>query len=255
MKIGITERGDAGLDFSWKDKLNHVDGAILITKNITDRFFHQVLTAHENGHKIIIHAGCTGWGSSIIEPCVPPYTWQLNQLKKLTDMGFPINRCVLRIDPIFPTEKGLKRVCEVLDYAFNIGLLPQIRVRISVLDEYKHVKSRFKQLGYDPIYGKSFYAPKHMMEAVKTTLSKYDIQFHTCAEPYLNDDTGLFVHSGCISNIDLRIMGLPEIQTETNPQNRNGCLCLSCKTELLEHKSQCPHRCAYCYWQTNYTPC
>lgn len=34
-----------------------------------------------------------------------------------------------------------------------------------------------------------------------------------------------------------------------NKQNRSGCLCLSCKTELLAEKHRCPHQCVYCYWQ------
>lgn len=40
MKIGITERGDAGIDFSWFDKLMEpgrtgFDGAVLITKKLS----------------------------------------------------------------------------------------------------------------------------------------------------------------------------------------------------------------------------
>ena len=37
MKIGFTEQGDAGIDLSWTCKLENdeVDGAVLITKNIT----------------------------------------------------------------------------------------------------------------------------------------------------------------------------------------------------------------------------
>lgn len=35
MKIGITERGDPSIDFTWTKKLDKVDGAILITKNLT----------------------------------------------------------------------------------------------------------------------------------------------------------------------------------------------------------------------------
>ena len=39
MKIGFTERGDAGLDLSWYDKVHtqHCDGLIAITKNLTSR--------------------------------------------------------------------------------------------------------------------------------------------------------------------------------------------------------------------------
>ena len=39
-RIGITEAGDAGLDLSWVDKLNDVDGAVVITKQITDSFIN-----------------------------------------------------------------------------------------------------------------------------------------------------------------------------------------------------------------------
>ena len=48
MKIGITERGDAGLDFTWYNavKTNKVDGAVLITKNITSEFTDKVLELH-----------------------------------------------------------------------------------------------------------------------------------------------------------------------------------------------------------------
>ena len=250
IKIGITERGDAALDFSWYDKLNTVSGAILITKNITDEFIHRVMQAYQNGYKLIIHATCTGWGQSIIEPNVPPYHSQLSQLKKLIRKGFPLEQCVLRIDPIFPTSNGLKRVCEVLDMAFDMQLLPRMRVRISIFDEYPHVKERFRKIGFVPIYGSNFYASKSMMDDVCNTLSQYDIQFHTCAEPYLNSPDGLFVHSGCISEIDLRILGLQlDLNTKVNMQNRNGCLCLSCKTELLNCKHPCKHQCIYCYWK------
>lgn len=37
MKIGVTERGDPSIDFTWTKKLDKMDGAILITKNLTDK--------------------------------------------------------------------------------------------------------------------------------------------------------------------------------------------------------------------------
>ena len=82
MKIGITERGDAGIDLSWFQKLNTVDGVVLITKRITNAFINKVLEAHNNGHKIIVHCTCTGWGSSYLESNVPDYMIQLNNLMK-----------------------------------------------------------------------------------------------------------------------------------------------------------------------------
>lgn len=58
MRIGITERGDAGLDFAWVDKIknNKVDAAVLITKNLNDKFINTALSLHEEGHKFIIPA-------------------------------------------------------------------------------------------------------------------------------------------------------------------------------------------------------
>lgn len=35
LKIGVTERGDAGLDLSWVQKMDKMDGAILITKDVS----------------------------------------------------------------------------------------------------------------------------------------------------------------------------------------------------------------------------
>lgn len=251
MKIGITERGDAGLDLSWADKLNYVDGAILITKNITDKFIKTVCEKHNAGHKIIIHCTCTGWGGSVIEPNVPEYTTQISQLCKLIQSGFPKSRCVLRIDPIFPTKKGLQHVQKVIETAYTEKLLPEIRVRISILDEYRHVKDRFRQMGYEPIYGNSFYAPKSMFENTARTLAAYqDITYECCAEPMLtNQYPYRFIAHGCISPTDLAILGIPYNAMTVNPQNRNGCLCLSCKTELLNNRHRCPHQCAYCFWK------
>ena len=57
MKIGITERGDASIDYQWKGKLPSVDGAILITKNLTDQFIDTVIKCYENGDKLIV------WGA------------------------------------------------------------------------------------------------------------------------------------------------------------------------------------------------
>ena len=257
MKIGITERGDASLDFSWYGKLKtgRYDGAILITKNVSSEFIDKVLELHTKGHKIIVHATCTGWGAGPMEPNVPPYYYQIESLKTLIDCGFPIEQCVLRIDPIIPTDSGLRAASNVLTEAFRTGLLPKIRVRVSVLDEYKHVKERLKALGYAPFYGeKSFQASSSDMwktiDFLKTfSAYNHNIVFETCAESRLQDPNGVFEHIGCISEKDLRILNLPVSDMGVNPQNRKGCSCLSCKTELLNCKHQCANKCAYCYWK------
>lgn len=258
MRIGITERGDAALDFSWYEKLKSgkYNGAILITKNVSPAFRDKVMDLHNAGHKLIVHATCTGWGSSAMEPKVPYYFEQLNRLNELINMGFPIEQCVLRIDPIMPTDSGLMAVNDVLNAAFQFGLLPKIRVRVSVLDEYKHVKERLLEMGYATFYGdKSFQAPPSEMwktiEFLKTYSAAHNnIKFETCAETRLQDTNGVFEHNGCISAKDLQILGLSLVENMSiNPQNRKGCSCLNCKTELLTNKHQCEHKCAYCYWK------
>ncbi len=60
IKIGITERNDAGLDFSWYEKRNNYNGLILITKKLSDEFIEKVMDTN-----CIVHTTITGLGSSI----------------------------------------------------------------------------------------------------------------------------------------------------------------------------------------------
>lgn len=73
MKIGITEYGDAGVDFRWENKLKEIDGVILITKNLNDTFIKKVLN-HMSEIPIVVHCTCTGWGHTRMEPNVPLQT-------------------------------------------------------------------------------------------------------------------------------------------------------------------------------------
>lgn len=250
MKIGITERGDAGLDLSWFDKIakGYVDGAILVTKSMSDLFNLKVADLYHNGFRnIIVHCTCTGWGASVLEPKVAHYSKQLQQLKNLIAMGFPESHCVLRIDPIIPTDEGLRRVEAVLDLAGKMDIIPKSRIRVSVLDEYNHVKDRFRNIDFDCCYpeGKKFASYKQM-QYVNSVLSKYPYLFECCAEPYLLGDN--FIQTGCISNTELALFNLKDDTLTANPQNRKGCNCYSCKTELLTNKHRCYNQCAYCYW-------
>ena len=251
MKIGITEQGDAGLDFSWKEKLAKIDGAILITKNISDVFIKQILDSYNTFKNIILHCTCTSYGGGILEPNVPAYPIQLNQLKKLIDSGFPAENVVLRIDPIIPDN--LDSVKNMLDYAESINILQSInRIKISVFDDYKHVKERFTAAGLQTVYAEKFYPSFQQMDNVnaffKILKSRFPhLEISCCAEPYLNKQ--IFKHTGCISEDDLKILGLNNTSTSINPQNRKGCLCLDCKTELLCSKHRCAHKCLYCYWR------
>lgn len=246
MKIGITERGDAGIDFSWCNKLSQVDGAIIITKKLSEKFIEKILSAAK---PVILHCSCTGWGGSWLEPNNPSYQNQLEMLKSLINKGFPAKNVVIRVDPIFPTSEGIQRACNVLDYVIS-EKIPVSRIRISIYDEYRHAKERIIASGHPAFYPNSFYAPKKMTDNVISALSAYPFTFETCAEDFLSANSNKFISKGCVSEHDLSIMNLkvPEDMTE-NMQNRKGCHCLSCKTELLERKTQCPNRCLYCYWK------
>lgn len=250
MRIGITERGDASIDYSWVDKVSNIDGAILITKNLTDKFIQTVVNLHNSGTRLIVHATCTGLGGTTFEPNVHGYKWQLTQLKKLIDAGFPASHCVLRIDPIFPSEQGLRRVCEVL-HEFEHLSTGVTRIRISVYDEYRHVKERLKANGYQPCYGNRFYASNQQMSSVAHVLSRFPYRFEVCAEDILAQNfPQTFEQIGCVSTKDLTVLGIKTVSNlSENGQKRNGCHCLTCKTELLANKFRCPNQCIYCYWR------
>ncbi|MDO9099009.1 MAG: hypothetical protein Q7U60_12935, partial [Candidatus Methanoperedens sp.] len=68
--IGITERGDAGLDFSWEKEYERLgcDGVILITKHLSPQFIERA-----KGYNSIVHATITGHGGTVIEQNVK--TW------------------------------------------------------------------------------------------------------------------------------------------------------------------------------------
>lgn len=242
MKIGITERGDAGIDLSWEKKIEQVDGVILITKNITEEFRNAAI---RNKEKVIVHATCTGYGGTILEPNVPEYQEQINSIKQLVNDGFPIEQIVLRVDPIIPTVEGLETAAKVINRARED--VPGIsRVRFSLIDMYPHVRERFQKQNIPLPYGDNFYPGREDVQRVNEWLQEqkkmHPIHFEACAE---NVDAE---QVGCVSNRDIQIFGL-EMQEEIGGYQRKGCLCLSCKTELLSEKKQCPHQCLYCYWK------
>ena len=255
-KIGITEAGDAGLDLSWVDKLGTVDGAVVITKNITTGFHNAVI---EHKDKLIVHATVTGYGGSILEPNVPRPDIELKSIMRLVDGGFPKNKVVIRVDPIIPTEKGIDTARRVIMAFMNDGFS---RFRVSIIDMYHHVRGRFKDAGLPLPYGESvFYPNTEQIEAVDRMLLDTKIYWsslgdrtdtcgilmtESCAEPGLTNAT----QCGCVSSYDLCLLGLND---EPNPDSygfqRKNCLCYSGKTELLEHRKQCGHQCLYCYWR------
>ena len=54
MRIGITERGDAGINQKWFPQVMNgmVDGAVLITKHITKTFMENVIWCQNESRKL-----------------------------------------------------------------------------------------------------------------------------------------------------------------------------------------------------------
>lgn len=250
-KIGITEAGDAGLDLSWVKKLDTIDGAILVTKCISPDFYDAVLA---NKDKLVVHATFTGYGRSILEPCVPPPYEEFDAINVLVKAGFPQEKVVIRVDPIIPTEKGLGKALAVLESFMDVGYH---RYRISVIDMYPHVRERFKKAGLPLPYGDGFSPSRDQLAAVDAMLletKEYwtnlghpatELRIESCAEPLLKES----LQCGCISSYDLKLLGLDPAEGNSQGYQRKNCLCYSGKTELLQHKHPCNHGCLYCYWK------
>lgn len=244
-KIGITEAGDAGLDLSWEPKMDRVDGAILVTKQITPSFHDAAL---RNKGKVIIHATMTGLGGTSIEPNVPELKDEFRALMDLVHDGFPDEHVVIRIDPIIPTEYGINQARKVFDLATGAGFE---RFRVSVVDMYPHARKRFQKAGLAVPYGLNGFSPSPaQLQAVDGLLQEVlnahpGVRIEACAEPGLK----VPVRCGCVSSFDIGLLGLgfPEVD-ELGPQRKN-CICYSGKQELLANKTQCGHGCLYCYWK------
>lgn len=243
-KIGITEAGDAGLDLSWANKLDTVDGAIVITKTPNNAFIREVL---KHKDKLIVHATITGNGGSIIEPNVPNVETTYQAIEKLRHNGFPIEKITIRVDPIIPDKEHIKNAAYVIDKFASSGYR---RFRVSIIDMYPHVRQRFVDAGIELPYGGNFSPSLTQCQAVDEMLRKTktlfpEIQIESCAEPRLSEP----IKCGCVSAYDLTLLGLNPEDSDTVGFQRKNCLCYSGKTELLTTKHRCANQCLYCYWR------
>ncbi len=235
-RVGVTECGDAGLDFSWMRTHMNYDGVILITKHLSHLFIEQAAMANS-----IVHATITGNGGTIYEPNVPSPAMSKIYFDLLVKTIGP-DRVVLRIDPIIPDDKGVARAINVYEQ-IHIKGGKRTRVRISFLDNYQHVKERFKSAGLKPLEY-NFHAPMELRQKIVAYFPDAEI----CGEPGFNC-------SGCVSNKDLEILkvkpGVEKYDRVSKALQREDCKCLSYKTEMLKNKSRCQHQCLYCYWKDN----
>ena len=248
--IGVTEAGDAGVDLSWEKKLGDVDGAILITKNVTPDFRAAVM---RNTDKVFVHATVTGFGGSILELNVPRASKSLENVMALLCDGFPQERVVIRVDPIIPTEKGLDTALATIEMFMAEAFA---RYRISVIDMYPHVRDRFTRAGLPLPYGGNKYAGTEQLGLVDAmileakTFWEYlgnrpgELRIESCAEPWLKEP----IPCGCVSAYDLALLGLDPSESDSVGWQRQNCMCYSGKKELLSCRHPCKHNCLYCYW-------
>lgn len=286
ISIGITERGDAALDLSWIKLIDYMNGAIIISKGYNDDFNDALLKYKQ---KIIYHATCTGLGSSMLEPNVPFYVNQIDNIKRLIERGFPIDHIVVRIDPIIPKsiflqldnysdyideqynfslDKEYKYVAIIMDIIGKCVDLGIRRFRYSFLDIYPHVMERLKSKNI-LIYEK---------EIKKIECDDWMNQFDNIEDNVYfkdnqikrNEDEIYYIHpkdltlhfescseanvreyhkTGCVSERDFKTLGLDINECNGSSNQRPLCLCCSAKTEMLKNKTRCGHGCVYCYWK------
>jgi DNA repair photolyase len=230
MKIGVTERGDGALiERKWRTALadGKVDGVIVITKAPQELKLPLP-------DKVIIHCTITGLGSSVIEPNVaePPITLAAYR-RLITEYGS--ERVVLRIDPIICQQPYIEQALKVAKHAEG-------RVRISFLDAYPHVRTRFAEASLS-LNQPEFHADLDTRKIIFGMLKKRIKDIEVCSEPGL-------VCSGCVSARDLDAMGLnSENLSSVKGLQRRYCCCAAEKVELGHSRSQCKHGCLYCYWR------
>lgn len=240
-KIGITESGEVSFNLDVFDRL--YEGNIIITKRLTAKLIDKLV---ENKDKIILHLTVTGYGGSILEPFVPTLQTSRKKFGELIEKGFPIEHCVLRIDPCIPTKKGIENMCAVVRAFSDTGIK---RVRFSVLDMYDHVKKRFKEEGLEIPY-ETFHAPLEVRQKLYNMLvgfgEKYGFDVESCAEPGIESVS-------CLSQKDIDILGLTnKIKLDGNKEQRSNCHCPANKTELIksdDRAKRCNNKCLYCFWR------
>lgn len=231
VKIGFTERGDAGLDFSWMRTHKNYDGVVLITKRLSHDFIEQASKINS-----IVHATITGHGGTVYEPKVPSLTISRIYFDLLVKTLGP-DRVVLRIDPIIPDSRGIAVAINVYEQIHVKGGR-RTRVRTSFMDNYSHVKERFIAAGLKPL-DYYFHAPLDLRKKI----SSYFPDAEICGEPG-------FECIGCISEKDLEVLKI-DIEPKIGGWQREECRCLTYKTEMFENRGRCDHNCLYCYWKDN----
>ncbi len=237
LRIGITDAGDARLDLDWRTRMAEVHGAILITKSLTPTFLQALAPFHD---RVLVHVTCTGFGGGPLEPGVPIPAWTRTHYDALVDQ-LPAAQTVLRLDPIFPTPRGLA-VAETVLRLFQDS--PVQRVRFSYVDMYPHVTARFQAAGLPHPYAGRFGPSPAQRKAAAAMLEPWRRRYtlESCAE------CGVW-QVGCLSAHDAGPLRFDPEALRGRSRQRPECLCAGNKVELLARRGRCARRCLYCYWR------
>lgn len=247
MRIGITERGDGGLQIEEVlSKMSTVDGAIIVTK-APSKIWEYTFNGGKLPENTVIHCTVTGFGRTWVEPGVKEWDYELGAAKMLKDL-IGSERCVLRVDPLWVVGGGVRGIIGRQALVLSEGAMAAFtRLRISFLDMYPHVRQRIANAGHeDTIYFDGTHAPyewrENVLLQIKTNLYQ-TASVEVCGEPDMTC-------SGCVSQRDIEAMGLTidGLSGEMCGQ-RTACRCLAEKMELLTKRGQCAHQCIYCYWK------
>jgi DNA repair photolyase len=238
--VYITEACDPALPPRAADKLAHLHGLwqagaplIIVTKHPA------ALLTYNLPLTVLVHCTITGWGGSRLEPGIAAPAAELAAYQELS-ARYGIDRVVLRVDPVFPTGRGLERAFATLRQA-----VPGGRVRVSFVDLYPHVRARLAQLGIVACPWQGLHAPLgHRQDALRQMQTLVTTPIEVCAEPGL-------ACTGCVSARDLHALGLPADDAGPSHRQRFICACLGGKREALtKFGHTCSGGCVYCYWRT-----
>jgi len=253
-KVGITNFGEPGEDFSWVNHLNAVKFAVVVSKS-ANREFEDILL--DNRDKIIYHAVCTGLNGTILEKDVPSVKEKFEHLNRLANFGFPISQMVLRIDPLFPAQwiKMIDKTMEI-DYIQKLSSILQMaeqigirRVRYSYLNVYDFVLADLWKISHDftiqPGW-KPLYSQEIQLDKING-----NFEFEACAEYFVPPHHQV----PCISDKDLKALKIDLTHALTfkgiSKASDPACRCPMNKLELFTRGDfKCAYDCIYCYWKS-----
>lgn len=213
------------------------DFTLYRTKNMSCCFISKMLKKYRAGRKVMVHAICTGWGKTSIEPNIADYRVTINNLAKLVDFGFPIQNCVLCIDQAIPSDEGIAKTYLVLSYAYRKRLLPRMRIRIDVPTNWEELTNVSSSDIHEKVATPTNDKLDELISWLRTTSTTFGFPsnyFETSiCGPLALRAPELFIQFGNVSDVDFRavrmdsVISLP-IEIEEIPHGESRCKC-GCK--------------------------